>query len=278
MLRWGATRLRFAYPGMQQGRQSELLGLLSRLPVQATGMASTAHVRRGNPADYPFEAWSLVELKRQCRTLGLVTSRSKGVLIEMLRVFYQEHSEVDMPRAPPSASSSAAPAEGPSSPNVITISDTDSSGIEVVEAPKAQRRRRKAKESPVSSDAWSTSEETQLEQGLEALSLGARKLRRRKSASSSESEVDPETAARMAADLYGSEPNAMDEAMCSAIYQDEQLYQRILLLEPVPLDEMMGVGIRAQVLSGAGTKERARMRTWLDTQGICFYEGDLGTR
>lgn len=276
MLRWGATRLWFAYPGMQQGGQSELLGLLSRLPVQATGMASAAQARRGNPADYPFEAWSLVELKRQCRTLGLVTSRSKGALIEMLRTFYQEHTEVDMPRAPPS--SSAAPAEGPSSPNVITISDTDSSGIEMVEAPKAPRRRRKAKESPASSDAWNTSEEAQLEQGLEALSLGARKPRRRKSASSSESDGDPEMAARMAADLYGSEPNAMDEVMCSAIYQDEQLYQRILLLEPVPLDEMMGVGIRAQVLSGAGTKERARMRTWLDTQGICFYEGDLGTR
>lgn len=93
--------------------------------------------------------------------------------------------------------------------------------------------------------------------------------------SDAESIEATDTQESLALDLYWSEANDLDEALCNAIYQDKQLYRRILLLEPIPLDEMVGLGKRLNLLPGSTAKARARMRTWLDTQGICFYEADL---
>ena len=75
--------------------------------------------------------------------------------------------------------------------------------------------------------------------------------------------------------LYNSKSNDFDEALCSKIMADKQLYSRILLMEPISMDEFMGVGMRAGVLSGIASRDRPQMRVWLDTQGICFYESDL---
>jgi len=76
-------------------------------------------------------------------------------------------------------------------------------------------------------------------------------------------------------ELYSPHANSMDEPMCQFIMQDSKLYERVLLMEPISLDEFLGVALRAGILSASTSRNRANLRTWLDSQGICFYESEF---
>ena len=72
-----------------------------------------------------------------------------------------------------------------------------------------------------------------------------------------------------------------------AIRADAQLWRRILLMEPISLDEFVSIANRPARTDSAGTgpsgaglavktgKQRAELRTWLEMQGICTYADEL---
>ena len=89
-----------------------------------------------------------------------------------------------------------------------------------------------------------------------------------------EAEEAPRTDAS-AAEIFDKHANTLDVPMNEAIMSNVQLYRRILLFEPVSLDEFMSLAARAGCTTGSSARDRSRISTWLDTQGICFYEGEL---
>ena len=199
-----------------------------------------------------FKSWKVLQLKQECKRLGLVTSRTKQGLIELLREYYEKESMNE---------NKAAKID----PNVIVISDSEtdehSTSFEVVES--------KSTSPPA--------EKGRLSDALKSLSLNDKDTISR-STSSCPSISENELPTNDHAGTYGPQPNFMDKPMCDAIFADEQLFKRILMLEPISLDEMLGVAHRSKVLtSGSATRNRAELRTWLDCQGICFYEAELST-
>lgn len=203
-----------------------------------------------------FKSWKVLQLKQECKRLGLVTSRTKQGLIELLREYYEKESMNE---------NKASKID----PNVIVISDSEldehSTSFEVVES--------KSTSPPV--------EKGRLSNALKSLSLsdhGTISTSRSRSASTCSSTSESELPTNDHASTYGPQPNFMDQPMCDAIFADEQLFKRILMLEPISLDEMLGVAHRSKVLTSASaTRNRAELRTWLDCQGICFYEAELST-
>jgi len=203
-----------------------------------------------------FKSWKVLQLKQECKRLGLVTSRTKQGLIELLREYYEKESINE---------NKAAKID----PNVIVISDSEidehSTSFEVVES--------KSTSPPV--------EKGRLSNALKSLSLSDNdtvSTSRSRSASSCSNISESELPTNDHASTYGPQPNFMDQPMCDAIFADEQLFKRILMLEPISLDEMLGVAHRSKVLTSASaTRNRAELRTWLDCQGICFYEAELST-
>lgn len=249
MLRCGA-----AFRGMQgRSQSSTLLNLLETLPQRRIQTQATPS---------PFAAQKLPELKALCRSLGLRTTLKKAELVAMLDAYYAERGEV--PNIAPQ-NDTKTPSESPDT-STIPIADSDSSVEFIRVAHRSPTSRRKSK----------TNATGDLEKAMEAINLSSSSAESDVPGSSdSEAIESAETQESLALDLYGSEANDLDEVLCNAIYQDKQLYRRILLLEPIPLDEMVGLGKRLNLLPGSIVKNRARMRTWLDTQGICFYEADL---
>lgn len=251
MLRCGAT-LR----GMQgRSQSSALLNLLDTLPQRHIQTQATSS---------PFATQKLPELKALCRSLGLRTTLKKAELVAMLDSYYAERGETSTTRP---KDGSETPSESRSAA-AVPITDSDSS-FEIIRV-----ARRSPTTSPRRKSKTSTTEE--LEKAMEAIHLSSSSAESNTPGSSDAESIEAtDTQESLALDLYGSEANDLDEALCNAIYQDKQLYRRILLLEPIPLDEMVGLGKRLNLLPGSTAKARARMRTWLDTQGICFYEADL---
>lgn len=229
-----------------RARQSQLLMLLQRDSITVSGFHS-------EPESLDFAQWKVAELKDECRRLGLVTSRPKKELVAILTQYYAKKDK-DMSRSKVAAASTIP---------IIEITDSDaesssSSGFEVIEA-VSRNNASMAMDSLVASTA-------QLDLNADA----------DKPASLSTSSPIAEGAeeASQVSELYSPHANDMDEPMCYAIQKDTQLYQRILLMEPISLDEFLGVARRAGVLGDSASRNRASLRTWLDSQGICFYETD----
>lgn len=66
-------------------------------------------------------------------------------------------------------------------------------------------------------------------------------------------------------------PFSVSSHLQKSILKDEQLYKRILLFEPIALDEIMSVARKNQVK----VKDRIQVRSWLDEMGITNYSEDL---
>lgn len=199
-----------------------------------------------------FGTWKVLQLKQECKRLGLVTSRPKQGLIDLLRNHYEKESI---------SRSKATQKE----PDVIIISDSESD------------EHSKSFEMIESKSTCSRADKGELSSALECLSLNENNTPSRCGLTPScSSTSNNSTLASDEASIYGPQPNIMDEPMCDAIFSDKQLYKRILLLEPISLDEMLGVAHRSNVLTSmSATRNRAKLRTWLDCQGICFYEAEL---
>ncbi|KDN50354.1 hypothetical protein K437DRAFT_255058 [Tilletiaria anomala UBC 951] len=65
-----------------------------------------------------------------------------------------------------------------------------------------------------------------------------------------------------------------------AVQDDAQLWRRILLMEPIPLDEFVSIANRPASRGGAGlgiktVKHRLELRNWLEMQGICTFADEL---
>lgn len=68
------------------------------------------------------------------------------------------------------------------------------------------------------------------------------------------------------------------------IQDDDQLHRRILLMEPIPFEEVWSVAQRCGLTEdeavkarrGGANKLREDVRTWLDMRGIVWYQGDVG--
>lgn len=216
-----------------------------------TGLVTRSQIQSGMLIP-DFKSWKVLQLKQECKRLGLITSRTKQGLIELLREYYETESMNE---------NKSAKIE----PHVIVISDSEtdehSTSFEVVES--------KSTSPPA--------EKGRLSNALKSLSLNDKDTISRSTSSCpsiSENELPPNDHAG----TYGPQPNFMDKPMCDAIFADQQLFKRILMLEPISLDEMLGVAHRSKVLTSASaTRNRAELRTWLDCQGICFYEAELSS-
>lgn len=273
-----APRLFSKTPSLPMRQNEHKSVLLDLLHTSFTKQSA----RPVSPQRAAFANWKLAELKQECRRLGLVTSRSKQGLIDLLNAYYAKQPNTEIPSASQRQVNTSAE-------EVIEISDstsaTSSSEIEVI----SQTPRQKSLKPPhfrQSKKLPSTSESCDIVlPQLERLSL-------KESVSSSGSDTGTSSSGgsykratralqshdigfEAEADIYGPHQNGLDGPLCAAIKADEKLYERILLLEPVSLDEMMGVAHRCGVLSGISTRDRAQLRTWLDSQCICFYEADL---
>lgn len=203
-----------------------------------------------------FGTWKVLQLKQECKRLGLITSRPKQGLIDLLREHYEKESMNQNK-------------ETQKEPHIIVISDSESdehsTSFEVVE----------------SRSTCPPAGNGELSNALKRLSLSGNNTPSRSSSSSTSScpiTSDNSTPTNDETGTYSPLPNTMDKPMCDAIFSDEQLYKRILMMEPISLDEMLGVAHRSNVLTSASaTRNRAKLRTWLDCQGICFYETELST-
>ena len=204
-----------------------------------------------------FASWKVSQLKEECKRLGLITSRPKQGLIDSLHEYYITHSSsivMDTEK------SQKVPGD------IIVISDSDltdhSTSVEILECSTSDQSRK-------------TMQESELSKAVAQIQLQDDSAVSDTSSSSSESTPFKHDFDTYETDLYSPRANTMDEPMCRVILSDEQLYRRILLMEPISLDEFMSVAQRSGVLSNSITKNRARLRTWLDCQGICFYEAEL---
>ena len=200
--------------------------------------------RNGTPKEYipDFFSWKVTELKDECKRLGLAPSRRlKEGLVGLLNEYYTTHDMRCQMRKP----------------EVIIISDTESeassTSVEIVETLCTQP------------DSFCT--ETDLSGALSSL-----QLENTSSLSSSPSSAPKETD-----DVFSEKPNSMDKPMCNAIFANKKLHMRVLLMEPISLDEFYGVAESMGVFgtSKSVARKRAKLRAWLDSQGICFYEAEL---
>lgn len=188
-----------------------------------------------------FATWKVTELKNECKRLGLAPSRRlKQGLVDLLYDYYATHDMRHCQRKP----------------DVIVISDSESdapsTSVEIVES--------------MSSQTPTQSAGTDLSKAFSTLRLEDN-LGLPKSMSSACDEIY---------DVYNEKPNAMDKPMCNAIFANKKLHMRILLMEPISLDEFYGVAHSAGVLNSfrSTARKRAKLRAWLDSQGICFYESN----
>lgn len=232
---------------MSQGTEkSQLLALLKR----DTKENQSAFYSVAVPS--AFEHWRVIELKSECRRLGLVTSRPKKELVALLNNYYAKNNLV-----PPSAAETKAQ----SSVSVVEISESESSsssssGFEIVDTVRLSDMKNEM-ESLVESTA--------------NLDLNSRPTKPLLTPSTTSEER--ETA--QVSELFSPHANFIDEPLCQTIMQDSKLYERVLQMEPISLDEFLGVARRAGVLTDSTSQNRANLRTWLDSQGICFYESEF---
>ncbi|EPQ27256.1 uncharacterized protein PFL1_06889 [Pseudozyma flocculosa PF-1] len=63
----------------------------------------------------------------------------------------------------------------------------------------------------------------------------------------------------------------------ACIRSDEQLYDRILRYEPIPLDEVVSILAKSAIHIDTGRKKEL-LKVWLDRQSICFYSEELTGR
>jgi len=242
-----------SFCSMSQLQESHLLALLHTGAAQCDATKASAY----------FSTWKVPELKSECRRLGFVTTRPKQALVDTLSEYYVVNSKM-LPKRPV--------AKPPS--EVIEIKDADESASSAsFEIVKERYATQPQWDLPLSS----IGNLPEIEDNLAQLTLEPAKLPttiRQTTASNKEAENNIKRRYSKV-NLYNSKSNDFDEALCSKIMADKQLYSRILLMEPISMDEFMGVGMRAGVLSGIASRDRPQMRVWLDTQGICFYESDL---
>lgn len=138
-----------------------------------------------------FKSWKVLQLKQECKRLGLVTSRTKQGLIELLREYYEKESMNE---------NKAAKID----PNVIVISDSEidehSTSFEVVEGKSTSPPFKKGRLSNV----------------FKSLSLSDNdtvSTSRSRSASSCSSISESELPTSDHAGTYGPQPNFMDKPM-----------------------------------------------------------------
>ena len=117
-----------------------------------------------------------------------------------------------------------------------------------------------------------------------------------------EYELSPEEEQELEAALYSSEEDedeaaagltlpppggqrligpSLSSLLISSIRSESQFYYRILLMEPIPFEEVWSLVLRDVLpLVDPGGKRgitgrlRLEVREWLDLRGICFYEGE----
>lgn len=230
-------------------RPSLLLDLLGSLPHREISTQNTSS---------RFAACRVTELRELCRSLGLRTSRPKAELIAMLEKFYAEHDGPDRNKQP-SLDTSSSSQEADSSVEIVRVAQARGDNHQTI----------------LLED--NTDEEIEpLQEALGTLEISSLGRRPSSRTSGHSEPMSPDFSNLEPVHLYSHEANKLDKILCDAICQDQQLYRRILLLEPIPLDEFIGLAKRHKITTRSAAKDRAAMRTWLDTQGICFYEGDLG--
>lgn len=66
-------------------------------------------------------------------------------------------------------------------------------------------------------------------------------------------------------------PFSVSSHLQQSILKDAQLYKRILMFEPIALDEIMSVARK----NGVKVKDRIQVRSWLDQHGITNYGEEL---
>lgn len=69
------------------------------------------------------------------------------------------------------------------------------------------------------------------------------------------------------------------ETLQTTLTSDAQLYDRILLYEPIPFEEVWSVLKRKHPTVFSATSRgnaQVQVKAWLDLQGIVWYEGDFG--
>ncbi|WFC99589.1 hypothetical protein MYAM1_002334 [Malassezia yamatoensis] len=241
----------------KEPRPSELLDLLKH-GVPQRGYASKKPLSsESEPDSSSFATLTVAQLRDVCRSVGLRTSLKKSELIASLEAYYDD---------PGNQLCS-------SSEDALTIpaSETDpDSSVEFVSEKKATNLRRNSvgvQNFPLDESLIKAVSSLDISKSPKRQSASPSKAKERRARVKAQEDLDYQ---------LGLKSSELDRVLCGAIYQDKQLHRRILLLEPIPLDEFIGLARRQNITTGTIWRDRARLRAWLDTQGICFYEADLG--
>ncbi|WFD44025.1 hypothetical protein MPSI1_002690 [Malassezia psittaci] len=243
----------------KEPRPSELLDLLKHgVPQRGYASKKLTPTEGEQSSSSAFANLTVTQLRDACRSVGLRTSLRKRELVASLEAYHYDTR--NNPSSPPRDAST------------ILVSDTDQdSSVEFISEKKATNSRRD------SVGAGHVPPDQSLSEAISSLNI-SKSPKRQSTSPSSASERRARVKAQEDLDYHRElKSSELDRVLCDAIYRDKQLHRRILLLEPIPLDEFIGLARRQNITTGTIWRDRARLRAWLDTQGICFYEADLGS-
>ena len=250
--------------------KSELLAILSQGFLQC-GLHSYVTDSSISASREKYSSLTVKELKDECRRNGLPIRPTKPALIDVLL------GSSGVSNDTPISVADSDPEPATNDVEVITLSDSSSSIQK--ESPQI---RPKVQDSRKYAAVRRSNSLTLSDHSVESLTdaLGAAAIE--DTDTDKESGGMPYRASEMIRTgkwdviprdirIYNAQPNDIDERLISAL-QNSQLYRRILLLEPVSLEECCSLFPAAKISTGSMPYDRRIMRTWLDTQGICYFE------
>lgn len=250
--------------------KSELLAILSQGCLQH-GSHSYATDSSISTSREKYSALTVKELKDECRRKGLPIRPTKQALVDILLGTSGVSNDT------PISVTDSDPEPAPKDVEVITLSDSSDSIQQESPriCPQAQNSRKAATVRRSNSLCLSDHSVESLADALGAAAI-------EDTETDNESGGIPYRASEMIRTgkwdaiprdirIYNAQPNDIDERLISAL-QNSQLYRRILLLEPVSLGECCSLFPAAKISTGSVQYDRSIMRTWLDTQGICYFE------
>lgn len=243
--------------------QSELLGLIAKgIPPRRAKSSNTRDNMRSH-----YASMTVKELRDECRRNRLPVSLTKQLLIQNLV------EKLGMRESPIVISSSESDAD--TSKEIVTLSDSDgaskSTGRKV---PPSHRARNRSSSSRSSSMSRSSVES--LASTINNLSIH----------DGYTTDVDHTAATYPASEMirsgkwdriprdiriYTTQPSIIDSRLIHAL-QGSCLYRSVLLYQPVRVDDFCSLFPSAKMTSGSVAGDRRIMRTWLDTQGICYID------
>ena len=297
--------LTFLYPTFAMARQpSRLSANIHTSPSSSRSHTLTTDSTRGASSSKTrsipyFEEWPTEALQAEVKKYGFKVSRKRTTLIDRLKAVYEALDRSEVEYEVPIANGEVAEPRvdaGVQSRRQLVL--PDAAEVEV----KGKGRGRKSDpfvlddEESYSSDSSSVAQPNETEVGdytaqLEREALSAtdgsdsdlplstsalpqkpRRGRPPRSSSPSSSSTDIPLSTLTQPPIVP--PAALANTLTTAIRSTPHLWHRILRYEPISFDELVSIATVHGLAMDTGRSKDA-LRTWLDSQCICFYSNDL---